>query len=167
MKLFLSPHSDDATLFGAYTIMREKPLVITITHSTLQGDNGYDRIMEDYKAMHILGAPICFLGILEDKLTEELLYEKLSYFYTKDTVWIPEYEGGNPQHDMVNKVASLLFPSVKLYKTYTGLLDRTVGIEVIPTETELETKKLAMQCYKTQIENHNTAHYFKNYKEYV
>jgi len=33
MKLLLSPHNDDECLFAAYTLMREKPLVIVVTDS--------------------------------------------------------------------------------------------------------------------------------------
>lgn len=172
MKIFLSPHSDDEILFGAYTIMREKPLVVICTHATMQGDNGDERAMESYRAMKMLGASVMFLGIDEDKLTEEVLEEKLHHFFSVEDenvyVYAPEYEiGGNPHHNLVNKVANRLDWRAKTYKTYTGLEDRTVGIEVIPTPEELELKKLAMACYKTQIENPNTAHYFNVTNEYV
>lgn len=167
-KYFISPHSDDI-IFATYTILREKPIVVTITHSTLQGDNGFDRVLEDYKASKILGVPIMFLGIDEDELTEEILVEKLSVISkeTADVVYIPEYqENGNPQHNLVNKVCKRLFWDTKDYKTYSGLEDRTLGIEIIPTEEELEIKKQAMACYRTQIENPMTAHYFEVYNEY-
>lgn len=169
MTILISPHPDDAVLFASYIIQREKPLVVTITHSTLQGNNGNERAMEDYRAMRILNAPICFLGIDEDKLTEEILEEKLNdYIIDGSMVYIPSYEkNGNPQHNLVNKVAKKIFWNTKEYKTYTGLEDRTIGKEIIPTPEELELKKRAMACYKTQIENQPTAHYFNNYKEYL
>lgn len=168
MKLFLSPHQDDSVLFSSYTLLREKPCVVSITHSTLQGDNGYERILEEYKAMRILGVPIMFLGIDEDKLTDSILYDELYPLYTEDVVYIPEYEvNGNPQHNIVNRVAKNIFPNIKEYKTYTGLEDRTIGKEIIPTDEELELKKKAMACYTTQINNPNTSHYFNTTKEYV
>lgn len=167
MQILISPHSDDAVLFSCYKILREKPLVVTVTHPTLQGDNGYERILEDYKAMQILGVPIMFLGIDEDKLTEETLTEKLKNFPQNATISIPEYEEkGNPQHNLINKVVKKLFWNYNEYKTYSGLLDRTIGKEVIPTDEELALKKKAMAMYKTQIENPLTAHYFKTTKEY-
>jgi len=167
MQLLISPHSDDATLFASYTILRNKPLVITVTHSTLQGDNGNERIVEDYEAMRTLGVPVCFLGIDEDKLTKAILREKLAPFITNDTVYIPEYElDGNPHHNLIHRVAKELFPNTKEYKTYSGLEDRTVGKEIVPTLEELELKKKAMSYYKTQIENLNTAHYFNATTEY-
>ncbi len=172
MKYIISPHQDDAVLFASYIIQREKPIVISVVHPTLQEDNTYERILEDYKAMKILDVPIMFLKIDEDKLNENNLYDKL--FDLKDSqgddeVWIPEYEeNGNPQHNLVNKVANQVWEdyNIHTYKTYTGLEDRTIGKEIIPTKEELELKKQAMACYNTQINNPLTKHYFENYKEY-
>ena len=167
MKLLLSPHSDDAILFATYTILREKLTVVTITHSTLQGGNGNERILEDYKAMKILGVPVIFLGIDEDILNEKILSEKLSMLGLSSEVWIPEIEeNGNPQHNLISKVAKKLFWKCHTYKTYTGLEDRTIGKEIIPTDKELELKKRAMKCYVTQILNPMTSHYFSTNKEY-
>lgn len=175
MKILISPHSDDATLFATYTILREKPLVVTVTHATMQGGNGYERAMEDYKAMKILGVPIMFLGIDEDKLTGSLLDNSLHAMLVEedllDCIYLPAYEeGGNPQHNLINKViddiASLGIER-KFYKTYTGLEDRTIGEEVIPTPEELELKRKALACYRTQIENPNTRHYFLTTREYI
>ena len=169
MRVFLSPHSDDEILFGAYTIMREKPLVIICTHATMQGDNGYERAMESYRAMKMLGASVMFLGIDEDKLTEEILEEKLRFLDDDDYLYLyaPEYEeNGNPHHNIVANVAKKITWRTSTYKTYTGLEDRTIGKEVIPTPEELEIKKRAMACYQTQIQNPFTAHYFETYAEY-
>ena len=169
MQVFLSPHPDDEILFGAYTIMREKPLVIICTHATMQGDNGYERAMESYRAMKILGASVMFLGIDENELTERVLEKKLKPMIDDETlIYAPEYEiDGNHHHNIVAIVAKRLDWGTQTYKTYTGLESRTIGKEVIPTPEELELKKRAMACYKTQIENPNTAHYFETYAEYV
>lgn len=174
MKLFISPHSDDAVLFATYTILREKPIIVTVTHSTLQGDNGFERVLEDYSASKILGVPILFLGIDEDKLNKEILLYKLGELLWQenyiDCIYLPAYEeNGNPHHNLINKVIKdncSLGIEIKEYKTYSGLEDRTIGKEIIPTEQELELKKKAMACYKTQIENPLTNHYFNNFNEY-
>lgn len=42
MKLFISPHSDDETLFGAFTIQRERPLVVVVFDSFTQVNRGAD-----------------------------------------------------------------------------------------------------------------------------
>ncbi len=170
MQIFLSPHSDDEILFGAYTIMREKPLVVICTHATMQGGNGYERAMESYRAMKMLGANVTFLGIDEDKLTEEVLEEKLEFLYDVETLdlYAPKHEeNGNPHHNIVARVAKKLDFMVKTYKTYTGLETRTIGKEIIPTPEELELKKRAMLCYQTQIQNPFTSHYFDVTNEYV
>lgn len=167
LKVFVSPHPDDAVLFASYLIMREKPLVVTVTHPTFQGDNGNERVIEDYNAVRILGAPIAFLGIDEDKLTEEILHEKLQLFPSDTLYYIPEYEkDGNPQHNLVHDTVRRMTDNYKEYKTYSGWLDRSGDTEVIPTEQELELKKRAMACYHSQIENPFTSHYFETYAEY-
>ena len=38
--LFLSPHNDDETLFGAFTIMKEKPIVCVVFDSYVQVARG-------------------------------------------------------------------------------------------------------------------------------
>ena len=40
MKLHLSPHNDDESLFAAYTLIREKPTVLIISDSDMQLDRG-------------------------------------------------------------------------------------------------------------------------------
>lgn len=170
MQVFLSPHSDDEILFGAYTIMREKPLVVICTHATMQGGNGYERAMESYRAMKMLGASVMFLGIDEDELTEEVLEEKLRFLDSDDYLYLyaPVYEqDGNPHHNLVNRVARRITCHVSTYKTYSGLETRTIGKEIIPTPEELELKKRAMLCYQTQIQNPFTSHYFDVTNEYV
>ena len=167
MKILLSPHSDDAVLFATHIILRENPLVVTVTHSTLQGNNGLLRVVEDYQAMHVLDAPITFLGIYEDELTEAVLLEKLRIFPLDAFYYIPEYEkDGNPHHNIVNNTVRLMTSNYKEYKTYSGLEDRTVGKEVVLTRKELEQKRKAEWHYRSQIENANTSHYFFVDKEY-
>lgn len=167
MKILLSPHSDDAILFASFIIQREKPIVVTVTNCTTQNGNGKERMFEDIEAMKILGVPICFLNIDEDKLDGLSFLKAILPLYTEETVYIPEYEeNGNPQHNLINEISKKIFPNTKEYKTYSGLEDRTIGKKIIPTEEELELKKEAMDCYTTQMENPLTAHYFTTYNEY-
>jgi hypothetical protein len=46
VKVFLSPHHDDETLFGAFTLLRERPLVVIVTDSYVQFNRG-DGITND------------------------------------------------------------------------------------------------------------------------
>lgn len=61
MKLFISPHNDDETLFGAFTILREKPMVVIVFDSYVQPSRGLpycswqDRRRESVKALAELG----------------------------------------------------------------------------------------------------------------
>lgn len=154
---FLSPHNDDEALFGAYTIMREKPLVIICTDSYIQEIRGdgvlaIERIKESKDAMKILGAKIEFLHIPDNNVSIDILIEKLKGYKAK-TVYAPAIEfGGNRTHNLVGQAADELFNNVKHYMTY-GSADytKTTGSElIIPTEEEKALKAKALACYKSQ-----------------
>jgi LmbE family N-acetylglucosaminyl deacetylase len=162
----LSPHPDDETLFASYRIMRDKPVVIILTHPTAQGDNAKERLFEAYSACQILGVPVMFLGIPEDKFSEELLREKLTQLNLTGTVIAPALDGGHPHHDITYKVATDMYSDVKYYKTYGKGETRAEGWEVEATVDEMKLKRQAMNCYQTQINNPLTAHYFITLNEY-
>lgn len=151
-KLFLAPHNDDECLFGLDILIEERPLVVIVTHSTLQGDNGFERALESYKAIKDLGLSICYLQIDEDKLTEEVLAEKLGKFYTTDVVYIPK-QSDNEQHNLVRETAKKIFRNTYEYDNYFN--------GVVSKETKYpDIKKQVLKHYKTQIENPLTKHYF-------
>lgn len=151
-KLFLSTHPDDEVLFGLDILIEERPLVVIVTHSTLQGDNGFERAMESYKAIKDLGLSICYLQIDEDKLTEEVLAEKLGKFYTTDVVYIPK-QSDNEQHNLVRETAKKIFRNTYEYDNYFN--------GVVSKDTKYpDIKKQVLKHYKTQIENPLTRHYF-------
>lgn len=151
-KLFLATHNDDECLFGLDILIEERPLVVIVTHSTLQGDNGFERAMESYKAIKDLGLSICYLQIDEDKLTEETLAEKLGKFYTTDVVYIPK-QSDNEQHNLVRETAKKIFRNTYEYDNYFN--------GVVSKETKYpDIKKQVLKHYKTQIENPLTRHYF-------
>ena len=160
MKLFLSPHNDDESLFAAFTLLREKPLVLIITDSFIQperGDRGcsaLERRQESIAACKVLGCPIAFLGIKDTELTGESLAERLSPFKHLgfEKIYAPAIQGGNPQHDTIGKIAGEGFPSCIYYTTYTKTELWTKGTtEVIPTPEEKELKEKALWCYQSQI----------------
>lgn len=159
LKLFIAPHNDDETLFGAFTLMREHPLVVIVTDSWIQKNRGEDitadqRWEETKQAMEILGCSVIRLGIRDDVIDEYQINEKLSRFAGFETVYAPAILGGNPHHDMIGKVAQKVFGDrVKLYSTYTKENLWVPGVyEVTPTPEELALKERAMACYKTQLQ---------------
>lgn len=160
MKLWLAPHNDDETLFGAYTLMREKPLVLIVTDSFIQpqrGDIGCsaeERRQESIEACKILGCPVVFLGMKDTELAEDVLIQRLKPFVALgfEKVYAPCIQEGNAQHDLVGSVARHIFPSITRYTTYTKTELWTKGdIEVVPTNEEKELKIKALNCYKSQI----------------
>lgn len=159
MDIWISPHNDDAVLFGAYTLMRERPLVLTVTDSWIQPNRGEvgcsadDRWQEDIKAMEILGCPIIRLGLRDDTLTEKDLYQAFAKFANFDRIFVPAFQGGNRHHDMVSDVATHVFErKCVYYPTYTKTQLYTTGIsEVVPTIEEVELKNKALDCYTSQL----------------
>lgn len=165
--IFLAPHNDDESLFGAFTLMREKPLVVVVTDSYIQpnrGDAGCDaetRRQETIDAMALAGCPVVFLGIKDTELTEALLIERLKSF-CPDKVYAPAVQGGNVQHDIVGRVAKQLFGKrCEFYTTYTQMDLYTTGKkEVVPTQKEMELKDLMLSCYTSQLTLPSTLPHF-------
>jgi glycosyltransferase involved in cell wall biosynthesis len=167
-KLFLSPHDDDASLFGAYTCMRNKPVVCVVTDSYIQhnrGEIGCDwktRAMETKRSCDILGVTVSRLGIRDDAINEEILRHKLKKIKGFGVVYAPAIQGGNPIHDMVGKIAKEVFGNkVVFYTTYTKTEPYTKGnTEVIPTKEEMALKEKALLCFISQIKLPSTRPYF-------
>ena len=166
MNLFLATHNDDESLWGAFTLMREHPLVFIVTDSWIQFNRGEnitadERWEETIKAMVIVRCPVMRLAIRDDVLDEWSIKNKLSRFSGLETVYAPAIQGGNIQHDLVGKVADELFGvKVKHYAAYTQTEPYTTGKEeIIPTEEELVLKEKMLDCYKTQLGNVNKIYF--------
>lgn len=169
MKILFAPHNDDEALFCAYTLMREKPLVVIVTDSHIQpnrGEVGCDsetRWAETKEAMKILGVPVIRLGLPD----VDLNYQQFGAFLQKsldnfETVYAPAIQGGNPHHDIVARACAYVFgDKVKFYSTYgEGKWFLKGDIEIVPTEEEFELKKKALQCYKSQLNLPSTKPHF-------
>lgn len=166
-KIFLAPHNDDEALFGAYTILREKPLVVICTDSYIEFERGdgitkEERIEETKRAMDIMGVKVEFLHIPDNQITEDILEKRLKD-YKVDTVYAPAIEeGGNPTHNLVGKVAKKLFETIH-YTTYTKENTKTKGkIMLYPTPEERDKKKKALNCYPSQLKISTTKPFFEN-----
>lgn len=172
MKLFLAPHPDDETLFGAFTLMREKPLVVICTDSYIQQNRGENitpqqRFQESVNAMKILGCAVMRLGIRDDIISEQALMERLAWFKNFHTVYSPAIQGGNPHHDLVGKVADQVFgDKVKHYATYAKGEWFTPGTEEVSEimSDEFELKEKALECYQSQINLPATRPHFEAVK---
>ena len=126
MKLFISPHNDDETLFGAFTILRERPLVLIVYDSWVQFRRGdpvtaLERRNESLAAMNILGAEVQFCGLSDEVLSIPECETALRPYLKAQRVWAPAFErNGNPHHNLVASVAESLFPNSQRYMTYTS-----------------------------------------------
>jgi hypothetical protein len=139
--------------------MREKPLVLTVLDSYIQpnrGEIGCDavtRAKETEEALKVLGCEGARLGFRDDSIDEELIGNRLWGYVDYDVIYVPALQGGNPHHDMVSRVATIVFgDKVIYYPTYTKSELWTEGeTEVVPTEAELALKEAALACYVSQI----------------
>lgn len=180
--LFIAPHPDDETLFGAFTLMREKPLVVIVTDSYVQQNRGENitpqqRFQESVNAMKILGCPIVRLGIRDDIVNEFAVMEELAKFKNFEKVYAPALQGGNPCHYIVALASEKVFkrtpvnplnkPSIEFiqYMTYSKEELYTTGSrEIIPYVHELDLKNEALACYQSQIQLPATAPHFEAVK---
>ena len=159
----LIPHNDDEALYLAYTIMREKPLVIVCTDSYIQEERGdgitaEERIEETKRAMKLAGADVEFLHIPDNNVQRRELIIGLGEYllFDPDVIYAPAIEeGGNPTHNKIGSVAETVFDNVKMkhYMTYgSANYTKTKGNElVIPTKKEMKLKSKMLACYPSQM----------------
>jgi LmbE family N-acetylglucosaminyl deacetylase len=165
VKLFISPHNDDETLFGAFTLLRERPLVLIVYDSYVQFHRG-DRITaqqrrkESSRAVEILGTEVAFCGLSDESVDAKECSAALTQFAGAEEVWVPAFEqGGHRHHNLISKVADSIFPRARHYMTYTSA-GKSRG-NIVPVEPGWVLKKLkALACYETQIELGTTQKFF-------
>ena len=167
--IFLAPHNDDEALFGAYTLMRYKPLVIIVTDSYIQperGDVGCTaeiRRQETIEAMKLVGCPVVFLGIKDTELQSPTLIERLKYF-NPETIYVPAiHDRGHWQHNLIGNVGLELFgKKCERYCTYANNNYEIIkgSWEIVPTQPEMELKNKMLECYTSQINLPSTAPFF-------
>jgi LmbE family N-acetylglucosaminyl deacetylase len=162
--LFLSPHNDDETLFGAYTLLRERPTVVVCLWGTSQSTvSGAARVLETERALEVLGVDDFRQWSMSDTNVDagvlELRMRDLGDF---DLVFAPMVEdGGHEQHNLVGELARKVFPNVQGYATYRRGSGRTQTPVAVPFSPGWPALKLrAMACYESQIEIENTRPWF-------
>lgn len=157
--VFLAPHNDDETLFGAFTLARDKPIVINILWC------GHQRAHETLNALEILGCQGEQWRHADEADPDWSLIEtrlRLLADNTDGTVYAPAPEtvGGNQHHDALGRLAGKVFGRrVTYYATYTdkGKSDGT-PVEMRPEWVGLKLRALA--CYPSQYEHPSHAPHF-------
>lgn len=166
MKLFVSPHNDDAALFAAFTLQREHPTVLTMFDSHVQVQRGHPecsadaRRREDIQAMAVLGCTFdC--GYVPDHLPRASAAELvraclMNWDGYADEIWIPAIEaGGHEQHNLVSEIALEVFKGKKIsgYLTYTRTGGKSTWGNAVACSGAMVLQKLrALACYRTQLE---------------
>lgn len=171
MKLLLSPHNDDETLFASFTIMRERPTVCVVFDSFVQPSRGLGWCIADRRRAETEEAlveltrheyegtevPVNFIG-LSDAVQHQLsTLGRILYvtFPNAEQVWAPAFEeGGHDQHNLVAQAADIAFPGkVTHYLTYVrGKGKSRNGMEVEPRSGDDIARKLrALACYTSQM----------------
>lgn len=147
MKLLLSPHMDDESLFAAYVCLRERPRVVFCFDGAPRHGSFATRRAEASEAMRVLG---CEWQTL--RATPETIQYALAAFDRVEHVWAPWPEpGGNSDHNLVGEVASYLWPDrISFYTTYTDDGRTTLGDRLEPEHGWEATKRLALSCYRSQ-----------------
>ena len=165
MKLFISPHNDDETLFGAFTLLREKPQVLIVYDShtqLLRGDTitAEQRRQESRAAANILGVDVSFGGVSDTSSDYAECVAALQPFIAAKHVWAPAFEpDGNAQHNLIANAVTSLFPAARRYMTYTRF-GKSRG-KLVPIAPGWTQKKLhALACYETQLDLEATRSFF-------
>jgi LmbE family N-acetylglucosaminyl deacetylase len=176
--LFLAPHNDDETLFGAYSILRHEGdiQVVTVLRSHLQElrGRGITAAMRENETRDALGV----LGVSPDRWTQwdipdsnpdwgrveaafkDLLWEDWSAVYVPAAY---TSGGGHPHHDKIGILAADVFGNdrVTCYHTYVNGRGRVQGAHVPVRNPDWVRRKLmALACYTSQIREASTGHHF-------
>jgi LmbE family N-acetylglucosaminyl deacetylase len=179
--LFLAPHNDDETLFGAFTIQRHQPIVVTALRSHYQADRwpaadyGHERReAETEAALAELGAPAWAQWEFDDRQPDwPAIRQRLQELPADGMVYapFPEPVDGHDQHNLLGVAALDVFGRhrVQLYTTYSRQNGKSaIGSRVDPTPDEIAGKLRAMACYGSQLENWLTRpHFMRGLDEFL
>jgi LmbE family N-acetylglucosaminyl deacetylase len=167
--VLFEPHYDDAVLFASYTLLRERPLVLTVYgHMCVQehkhGIRSDQRRTETTHALSTLGSSHDWWQIPENATYEKSpdsrdeivkAMASLEWPDPPETVWapMPEEENGHSQHDAVGHAAVTVFGDrVRFYATYRRGSGRTRTMKETRPEPDWPAMKFnAMAYYRSQI----------------
>lgn len=157
MSLLFAPHSDDETLFAAFTILRYQPRVIICCPSVRDYGSTEQRMAESRRALGYLGNDIGF----EQWNGLDLVEKMQTLTIDEDArVFAPSIQSSHADHRAVALAAGKVFGDrVTHYHTYID------GVKVrsertVPFEPRwVQRKLLALAQYTSQLE-HPRAHQF-------
>jgi LmbE family N-acetylglucosaminyl deacetylase len=175
--LFLAPHNDDETLFGSFSLLREKPHVVICLRSTVQELRGTgvtytQREAETQEAMDVLGVRSWEQWSFPDSDPPWDEIERELGQWVVERVYAPAWEaGGHEHHNELAEVVERVFPPEKLtrYLTYTTAGRSSSGAEVAFEPEWVLLKLHALACYRSQIvvpETWTTGHFVGDQREY-
>jgi LmbE family N-acetylglucosaminyl deacetylase len=158
--IFLAPHNDDETLFGAFTLQRHRPRVIVVLRSIGQeryGISAAEREAETTAALYELGCPYeqwpfpdygPHWGEIADR------FARLANTYER--CFAPAVEpNGHEHHSKIGELAARVWGPGRVthYLTYQrGSGKSTSRCEVAPADPEhLAGKLRALSCYRSQM----------------
>ena len=158
MNLLFAPHSDDETLFAAFTILRFQPKVVICFPSVRDYGDTSQRLAETRRALGYLGA--------EEGLEQWDGYELVEKMQALPAlpgahIFAPSAVTSHPDHKAVALAAAEVYGAdrVTYYHTYMdGVKIRSD--RVVPFEARwVQRKLLALAQYTSQLE-HPRAHQF-------
>lgn len=156
--LLLSPHSDDETLFAAYTIIRYKPHVVICFPSERDYGDTDVRTEESRQAVGILGG-----GAVEqwDGNDLEQRMRDIDARLRPSKVWAPSTNTSHTDHILVGLAAERVFGDrLTQFHTYAGKNKIRTGDPVAFEQSWVERKRRALKCYATQLAHPRASIFF-------
>ncbi len=174
--VFFSPHNDDESLFGAFTLLRERPHVVVVLRSFVQEAQGVtyrQREAETAAAMEILGCTWEQWGFPDTAPYWDEIRPRMRDLFLRGVrnVWAPaQCATGHPQHNMVGKLVGHVWPQARFYTTYSLRPSRRQTTEH-PIEHEpwmVDLKRRALDCYRSQLGlRWQRPHFVRSLEEYA
>jgi LmbE family N-acetylglucosaminyl deacetylase len=166
--VFIAPHNDDETLFGSFTLLREKPHVIVCLRSMVQELRGCgitygQREAETEEALRVLGVPAWTQWEIPDSDPDWDLVEARLRKVRAKRIYVPAFEeGGHAHHNMIADIASRVLPARRVtpYMTYTEERRSSGGRRVLFEPEWIILKLRALTCYRSQIYERSTQAHF-------
>lgn len=183
--IFLSPHNDDETLFGSFTLQTVKPHVVIVLRSDYQnrffGIEHERRELETKLAMEILGCHWEQWRFTDDTPDWDAVRHALHGLQHPglSRVYAPAVEtDGHPHHNALGQAAVEVFgePLIWPYLTYSvfdgkSTMESHGGYSVNPENGQQIINKLrALACYRSQILTPEAGcwpHFIRDQAEYV